>query len=297
MYARFSFLAVAALAAATTVVHAWGAQGHQLTGGLAQRLMDQTTASLVTALLPDEGNDMAQASTWADRVKFHKGYGWSRELHFVDSKDSPPHSCGFQQQRDCKNGKCLTGAIANFTTQLGCDRDASTRGDATKFLIHFLGDLTQPLHTCARLRGGNEAHITFGGKTSVHSDSAMNLHGIWDYSMITKIISTQYNNDQSAYLDHLYSVATSSDLASDVASWTACLSASSSSAMDCAMSWASDSDAINCQGVWGAYDSDPKQDFAGQYFDTMWPVLERQLIKAGVRMAAFFPQYLTQCNQ
>jgi len=233
---------------------------------------------------------------WADTVKFRKGYTWSRNLHFVDSKDNPPHDCSFNQERDCAGGKCLTGAIGNYTTRLGCTYDTTQRGEAVKFLIHFLGDLTQPLHTCQRLRGGNDAKVTFDGKQSVSGHGSMNLHGIWDYSILEKLINTKYGKSVPQYLDHLASVAKSSDLAADASSWTACLSAAKSTGLACAMSWAADSDAINCGVLWSAYDENPNQDFGGKYYEAVWPILEQQLLKAGVRMAAFFEHYATRCD-
>lgn len=50
-----------------------------------------------------------------------------------------------------------------------------------RFLIHFLGDIHQPLHLTGRLRGGNNALFTFEGRVR-------SLHSVWDSGIITKNI-------------------------------------------------------------------------------------------------------------
>jgi len=288
-----SLLLLSAVAAVLSpVALAWGADGHTLTGQIASALMSDATRASVTALLQDQDGDFGKAATWADRVKFTKGYYWSRNLHFVDSRDNPPQQCGFDQDRDCADGKCLTAAIANYTTRLSCRYSQAERGEATKFLMHFLGDLTQPLHVCYRMVGGNSAKITFDGKTK-QGHETVNLHAIWDTNMIEKRIKTTYGNSLPSMLDHLVSTAQSS---SDAASWTACLNAAQSTPLACAVSWASDSDALDCSAVWGMYDDNPKQDFGKAYYDASWPVIEQQLMKAGVRLAAWFEANLRDCS-
>lgn len=50
-----------------------------------------------------------------------------------------------------------------------------------RFLIHFIGDLHQPLHLTGRDKGGNGAMFRFEGR-------ARNLHSVWDSGIITKNI-------------------------------------------------------------------------------------------------------------
>ena len=55
-----------------------------------------------------------------------------------------------------------------------------------KFLIHFIGDVHQPLHLTNRDRGGNQFTVRFEGRT-------MNLHGLWDNQLIAKALRDQRN--------------------------------------------------------------------------------------------------------
>jgi len=318
-----SYLTVFA-AASFSYVHAWGATGHQLTGAIAQQLINSDTYDTVKDLLPQEwSGNMSRSATWADEVKYKKGagYHWSAPLHFTDINDNPGTSClPYDGQRDCADGKCLIGAIANYTTRIGCSYTQDERSEALKFIIHFVGDLTQPLHNCKRLVGGNDAKIQQFDKR--HN---LNLHELWDTTMIQKRIKNDFGNSAPKYLDYLMNQA-STTYQDQQADWTSCLttasntasfatkmaktkgkthSGSSSSsdgppeintpAAECAVAWATDSDGINCQTVWTAYDNDPTQDFGADYYQTNIPVIEQQLVKAGVRMAHLLETVIQSC--
>jgi hypothetical protein len=64
--------------------------------------------------------------------------------------------------------------------------DRVKRAEALKFIIHFVGDLHQPLHV-GRLgdRGGNGTHVTWFRKSS-------NLHTVWDTELVD-FISLSYS--------------------------------------------------------------------------------------------------------
>lgn len=58
-----------------------------------------------------------------------------------------------------------------------------------RFLVHFLGDVHQPLHLTNRDRGGNSDPVKFEGRR-------MNLHGLWDGQLIAKALRDQANYTQ-----------------------------------------------------------------------------------------------------
>jgi hypothetical protein len=52
------------------------------------------------------------------------------------------------------------------------------RAEALRFLIHFVGDIHQPLHAADnRDRGGNEFRVILAGKRT-------NLHAVWDTDVV-----------------------------------------------------------------------------------------------------------------
>lgn len=69
-------------------------------------------------------------------------------------------------------------AISNYTTRVQ-DTSLSTeaRKEAMEFIVHFLGDVTQPLHDEAEALGGNEIDVTWSGTET-------NLHACWDTQMV-----------------------------------------------------------------------------------------------------------------
>ena len=131
-------------------VLAFGRIGHSLTGSIAQQLLTPEGKSLVVALIPEMGGDLSRAATWADEIKSDRSYDWSKPLHYVNpANDNPPLACSYLGESDCPNGICVVNAIRNYTFLLG--QKSKSQGEALKFLIHFIGDLHQPLHASLNL--------------------------------------------------------------------------------------------------------------------------------------------------
>src|SRR4051812_28668632 len=60
------------------------------------------------------------------------------------------------------------------------NRSAEDRAKALRYVIHFIGDLHQPLHTTTNDdQGGNCTPLTLSGEAK-----PANLHGTWDYGII-----------------------------------------------------------------------------------------------------------------
>lgn len=55
-------------------------------------------------------------------------------------------------------------AIVNYTQRVGDARlSTANTAQALKFLVHFVGDITQPLHDEAYEVGGNDVDVTYQG--------------------------------------------------------------------------------------------------------------------------------------
>lgn len=123
---------------------------------------------------------MASIASWADSVRYTKWGRFTSTFHFIDAKDSPPSSCNVDLQRDCKQSGCVISSVTNYTEQ-AYDRSLPDwrRAQAAKFVIHFIGDLHQPLHNEDVAKGGNGIHVLWHG-------AELNLHHVWDSSIIEK---------------------------------------------------------------------------------------------------------------
>jgi hypothetical protein len=157
-------------------VFGWGPEGHILVARIAEKqLTPEVHARIVEILGP--GATMASVSSWADEVR--RARPESGPWHYVDIPIDKPH---LDMDRDCPKGDCVIGAIARFRAAL---HDPATppvqRREALMFLIHFIGDMHQPLH-CSdnKDKGGNDVHVQF-------NDRAMNLHSLWDSGLLGRI--------------------------------------------------------------------------------------------------------------
>ena len=127
---------------------------------------------------------LARVATWADRIRAQPKYRWTGPLHYINAADDyPSATCAFPgpQGWDGRTHINVMNAIRNTTTVLqefegarragvlDDDEDGDVPGyvqDALKFLIHFVGDMHQPLHLTGRNRGGNGDKVAFDGRTT-----------------------------------------------------------------------------------------------------------------------------------
>lgn len=167
--------ALLVLSAALPTALAWGAYGHYTIAYIATNFVESATKTYFQKLLNDTSTDyLATVASWADTYRETSAGRWSAPLHFIDAMDNPPSSCNVKLSRDCGSDGCVVSAIANYTSQLlKTSLSATERGTAAKFIIHFVGDIGQPLH-CENLdEGGNDVDVTYNGDKT-------NLHAIWD---------------------------------------------------------------------------------------------------------------------
>ena len=165
---------------------AWGYEGHEVVAAIAQGYLTPTVRGKVDQMLaadPDTltAHDMLSESTWADR--YRGGHAETSEWHFVDIELDHPDlnsACfGFPVAPVASQGPahdCVVNKVAQFSTELGTSgTPPMERLLALKFLLHFVGDMHQPLHDADNHdKGGNCVLLNLGGPRQV------NLHGYWD---------------------------------------------------------------------------------------------------------------------
>jgi|HubBroStandDraft_3_1064219.scaffolds.fasta_scaffold110656_2 hypothetical protein len=178
------FLAAAGPAAA------WGDFGHKVIALIAYRHLTPQARGRLDALLASDADtlttpDFPSRATWADRyAKIHRE---TAAWHFMDQEIDqpdvaaacfgfPPLAAG-QVASAGPAQDCVIDKIDQFSAEL---RDPATapaeRLLALKFLIHFVGDLHQPLHVADHHdRGGNCVKLSPSPDGDV-----TNLHLFWD---------------------------------------------------------------------------------------------------------------------
>ena len=246
-------------------VQAWGPEGHEVVGTLAQAMLSDKAKAGVQAILGTA--TLASVSNWADQIRQarQETYNW----HFVDI---PRSAAGFDDGRDCflptdshpgaatDHMNCVVDRITYFKQVLADTTKTPTeRQEALQFIVHFVGDVHQPFHAVGDARGGNDNLITEFGSTHCGSRPC-NLHSAWDSGMITHT-----GRDVNAYTQHLQQLITANHM-----------TASGNPA-----DWANESHAAG-QTAW--IDNGGVLDEA--YYNTQIQVVDTRLALAGLRLAA-----------
>ena len=165
-------LAALALLVCPGAVQAWGVEGHQVIALLAQQQLTPTARHEVERLLALEpGSTLASVASWADEHRTLQTMTW----HYVNF---PPGDCHYVPERDCPGGQCVVAALEREEALLRSAPTDPERLTALKYVVHFAGDLHQPLHAgYLEDRGGNDYALRYLLRRS-------NLHAFWDSGMI-----------------------------------------------------------------------------------------------------------------
>jgi len=277
MAARTFSLALLASGLPSTL--AWGALGHETVAYVATNFVASSTKSYFQSLLGDTSTDyLASVATWADSYRETTAGKFSAPFHFIDANDNPPSSCSVVLSRDCGSSGCVVSAISNYTTRLlTSSLSKSERQIAAKMVIHFVGDIGQPLHCEALDVGGNDIDVTYG------SDST-NLHAIWDTNIPESIAGGSTLSTAKSWAATLTTAIKSGTYKSAAAGWVSGLSITD--AETSALTWATESNADVCSTVLAkglSYVED--NDLSGAYTTTATPVVNLQIAKQGYRLA------------
>lgn len=164
-----------AAGAVSSPAAAWGANGHRITGALAQKYLSDEAKAAIASIIG--GESLAEAATWADDMRSDPSEFWQKTAspwHYITVPDGKHyHEVGAPHEGDALS------ALDNFTKTL---KDPSVSLEdkqlALRFIVHIIGDLHQPLHVGNGTdRGGNDVKVKYFGEDR-------NLHGVWDTSMI-----------------------------------------------------------------------------------------------------------------
>ena len=179
------------LVASNVSALAWGYEGHRIIAEIAEQFLEPEIAHRVRDLLAIENHTtLAEVSTWADEIR--PQHPETRRWHFVSIPIHPNAGelSGYDAVRDCPQQECVVAKIEEFERVLA-DPQASGRQrlEALKYVVHFIGDVHQPLHASNNDdRGGNDVAVTFMGQQA-------NLHAVWD----SGIIGPAVKGDERAY--------------------------------------------------------------------------------------------------
>lgn len=268
------------------IANAWGKEGHFVICKIAQEYLTEEALQAVKNLLPDEAEgELANVCDWADQVRHHAHYGWSKTLHYVDT---PDFLCNYKYSRDCHDtrrhkDRCVTAAIYNYTEQLldHSNSNSETKYNLTEslmFLSHFIGDVHQPLHVgFIGDEGGNTITVRWYRRKT-------NLHHVWDSDIIETAVKTLYDSNLTQMIQALENNIT--------AEWPIDnpLRESCNKTV-CPDPYASESVSLACKFAYR--NATPGSTLEDEYFRSRLPVVEKRLAQGAVRLASLLNSIFT----
>lgn len=256
----------------------WGFDMHRAMSQVAQGLLTAATATAVRALIPEVNGELWQIATWADDVRPSRP--WTAAFHYINV---PDWICSYVESRDCPTTEgCVDRAIQNYTNRLANRQlSAFERAEALKYLVHFIGDIHQPMHVgFAGDLGGNRLTGAFFGSNT-------NLHSLWDGALPLRRVNTAHGGSWRNYASFIASRLTG-DLRDRVPGWRTCRVIQGQYGA-CSNDWAQTSVGRACQNAYVRADGITRLQVGWvedtPYFDRNWPLAEVAIAEGAVRMA------------
>ena len=231
--------------------HAWGRRGHSLIAEIAFHYLDENTKKQVLDYLG--GLSIEQAANWMDDMRSDPSYDFMKPYHYVN----------FEKGAEVVDmpGDNIIGVLEKTIRDFDHMGNLSHEEIKTRilYLFHLVGDLHQPLHVgYLSDRGGNQVMVTFFEKNT-------NLHAVWD----TEIIEYKATSLEQCLADNSYNAAAVASIeAIDILGWTR-------------------ESRRNLDRVYAITNNHIDQD----YVNINYPVIEKQLLKAGLRLASLLRHY------
>lgn len=171
----------------------WGDEGHQAVARIAAAHLTERARQAVADLLrPDAAfaappgapdtlaEAMARAAIWPDHMP--GGKGATAPWHYIDIGlfEGPAHIA-----ERCPGGNCIVAKMKLYLVNLKQHRADGVWPESKElaFLLHFAGDIHQPLHCATDAdAGGNCVNV-------IGFEPMKNLHAVWDITLVNKLMA------------------------------------------------------------------------------------------------------------
>jgi hypothetical protein len=240
---------------------AWGKVGHEVTGAIAEQLLTTQAKVKLNNLLPAQS--LADISTYMDEERMSL-------KHTIKGSDKWHYNnlpvCGAPPKITCSTGDCASAKIPEYIKILQSSLTSKEdKAFAVKVLVHLVGDIHQPLHTADNNdRGGNLVKVGKGSN---------NLHSVWDSGILQKMVRKQNPAQIADTVRKNYSGQLSSFATGDSDQWILeSYRLSRDIYMDLPVNLCATTTDIPIQ-------------LPGDYAERNYPLVQKQLAKAGARIA------------
>jgi hypothetical protein len=167
----------------------WGMTGHRVVGEIAETYLTSKAKKAIKKILGDES--LAMAANWADFIKSDSNFNYLSPWHYTDIKGGLSHD-DVIKTLEADTGANLYAKLNFIIKELKNKQlDQDKKRLYLRLLIHFVGDLHQPLHVGGRTedQGGNRIRVLWFGDST-------NLHSVWDEKLVEnqKLSYTEFAN-------------------------------------------------------------------------------------------------------
>ncbi len=155
---------------------AWGMLGHRIVGQVADSYLSKKAKKSIAEIMGNES--IAMCSNWPDFIKSDSNYNYLSKWHYVNLVTG----LNKQQVVDYLQNDSLINIYtkANWLTSELKKRELprETKQFYLRLLVHFIGDMHQPLHVGRPDdQGGNRIRVLWFKEQK-------NLHQVWDEALI-----------------------------------------------------------------------------------------------------------------
>lgn len=150
----------------------WGQTGHRVVGEVASKHLTEEAKTQIEDLL--NGMSLAVVSTYADEIKSDRSFDQYKPWHYVNV----PFDKTYQEIEPSEKGDLVIGIARCIEVLKDEQSTKENKAFHLKLLVHFIGDLHQPLHLgLEEDKGGNDFQVRW-------FNDGTNLHRVWDSQMI-----------------------------------------------------------------------------------------------------------------
>ena len=188
-------------AALPHAVLAWGPEGHEVVADIAAQYLTDVAQKQLKGILGSKELGDYEIAGWPDIIRgtqeYEALYPGNGSWHYIDFDVWKQYSEDFELKAS-ENRQDIVSQIGRWEKVLGAkDTPADRRLDALRFVVHFVGDVHQPMHCAFRAgdMGGNMIPVnSFTGKhyafdANTPMDWAPNLHSTWDEYLVNELMA------------------------------------------------------------------------------------------------------------
>lgn len=156
----------------TLSVFGWGQKGHDTVAIIAENHLTPRTKEALDSLLG--GYSIVYWANWLDNASHTPEFAYTKTWHYknIDEGDT------FENAPNIPEGNIIDAIYEQVACLKSVDASNDEKSLATKMIVHFLGDIHQPMHMGRSTdRGGNSHNVSFFKENT-------NLHSVWDTDIL-----------------------------------------------------------------------------------------------------------------